>query len=174
MVVRKRKREMVMVWLLTVAVLVGGGYLLQSHYIKSKTGSQGPPPGYVPESKRGPVVASLQADFKPVNQTNDSGSIIFKEVNGRVYLELDLSGDGAKGPMPTDIYHGTCKDPGMPLFSLSPVVDGKTENYISGTMADFKKKFPLAVHVHNGNKQTAAGIGKSVVLADVACADLVN
>jgi len=100
-----------------------------------------------PADQRGPVTAQAQATFKALNNSNITGETTFKEVNGLVYIAVNLTGASDNVQYPAYVYKGTCQDTNQPKYSLSPVVNGKTENYINKTMAEIKKEFPLSVKV---------------------------
>ena len=119
----------------------------------------------LPTLNLGPVTAQLQAPFKAVGNSNITGETTFKEINGKVYVAVALSNASDKVQYPAYIYPGTCQDLEIkpPKYSLSPVVNGETENYIDKTMAEIKTEFPLTVKILKDAKERDGF---------VSCADL--
>jgi len=96
----------------------------------------------------GPVTAQVRASFNKVGNSNITGETTFTEVDGKVYVAVALANASTKIKYPAFIYSGTCQDTTKPIkYSLSPVVKGKTENYIAKTMAEIKKELPLSVKI---------------------------
>ncbi len=119
-----------------------------------------------------PDAAPVSADFKAITSRDSQGvaridvlsnGLLEKNASGltgtvqfvefvdpkqQVFIGLALKGGQEHAVYPAYIYEGTCDKPERQLYSLSPVTNGKTENYLSASMADFKKLFPLAAVVH--------------------------
>lgn len=122
-----------------------------------------PTANLTPDLKQGPIVASMEANLSEKNNSGSSGIVTFNEVNGKVFIGVDLNNTTDKASHPAYVYEGSCEKPENAKYSLSPVVNGKTANYITGTLADFKKQFPLAVRVHKSAQD---------LKTDIVCADL--
>lgn len=118
-----------------------------------------------PESMQGKVVDATSANFIEKNKSGLTGTVTFKEINGKVFIGVILKGAVSPAPQPALIYEGSCEQEksGRTLYSLSPVVKGRTENYLNGSLSNFKKQFPLAVKVHKSTQE---------INVDVACANL--
>lgn len=113
-------------------------------------------------------VDALSNGLQEKNASGLTGTVQFVEFvdpKQQVFIGLALSGGQEQAVYPAYIYEGTCEKPERQLYSLSPVTNGKTENYLSVSMADFKKQFPLSVVVH----KTAH---EAHIIA--ACVDLTN
>ena len=120
-------------------------------------------PSIIPQSMQGRVTASLSAELKPINNSNITGVTIFKEINGKVFVGVVLENPETDSEYPAYIHFGRCSDSEGPKYSLSPVVNGRTENYITKTMTDFKKELPLSVKIHKPPDESEGYI---------SCADL--
>lgn len=105
----------------------------------------------------------LTTDIIGKNDSVSKGRVIFEEVSGKVLVSLELKDMPEKPAYPAFIYEGECSGKGRMLYSLLPVTGGKTENYMNGTISDFKKQFPLSLRVY----------GSSDNLSEfIACSDL--
>lgn len=163
----EKPRYVVILWLGLIAFL---GVLLVIFVIPSKKPISKQPAASnvsdIHKSPLGPVTDAMQVSFVEKNKSGESGNLTLQEINGKVYLEVALTGNITKEPQPAFVYEGSCDKPDRQLYSLSPVVNGKTANYLTGSLADFKKQFPLALRVHKANQDTKD------TKNDVACVDL--
>lgn len=158
---------------LGIALVILAVVLIALGYINlSKQGSKATPKQPVATnapaiytSALGPVTDAMQVTFAEVNNSAELGTFTLKEIRGKVYLEVALTGAITSEPQPAYVYEGSCDEPGRQLYSLSPVVNGKTANYLNVTLADFKKEFPAAVVIHKSVQD---------INSDIACANLVK
>ncbi|HVF69821.1 MAG TPA: hypothetical protein VNA13_04645 [Xanthomonadales bacterium] len=121
----------------------------KNNFLTNKTSPTSTPvPTYVDKSLGGTVVAQTESSFKDIANSKVTGRTTFKEVDGNVFVTVVLTNVSKDAEYPAYIHKGTCREEGDIKYSLSPVVDGKTENYISGTLEQFKKDFPLSVKIH--------------------------
>lgn len=151
--------------LIILLSIVGGVYL----YL-SKQGFEAKPKQPVATSlpaiytsALGPVTDAMQVSFVAKNNSGALGNLTLKEIRGKVYLEVTLTGNITNEPQSAFVYEGSCEKPDRQLYSLSPVVNGKTANYLTVSLADFKKEFPVAVIIHKSVQD---------INSDIACADL--
>lgn len=121
------------------------------------------PASDIHKSKLGLVTDAMQVSLSEKNNSGETGKVTLKEINDKVYLEVVLTGMVTKEPQPAYVYEGSCNKPGAQLYSLSPVINGKTANYLKGSLADFKKQFPVAIRVHKSTQD---------ISNDVVCAEL--
>lgn len=119
------------------------------------------------ESQGATRSGTLTTDLMEKNSSGVSGVVLFVEFTepkDQVFIGLELRGKLEESPYPAYIYKGSCDKPERQLYSLSHVVNGKTENYLTGSLPDFRKQFPLALRVQKLANQDLSN--------DIACADL--
>lgn len=105
----------------------------------------------------GVVPKTLTVTINPVNTTisDQNGTAVLTEKNGRVQVVLDLSSTTPiTNPQPAHIHSGSCDTLGNIVYPLSNVVNGKSITTINVTMAKLLSSLPLAINVH----QSAADI----------------
>lgn len=94
------------------------------------------------------------------NNSGESGTATFDDVNGKVKVTLDLAGFPAN-PQPAHIHVGKCPGVGKVVYPLTNVVNGKSETTLNVSMDDLKNQLPLALNVHKSaaaiNVYTACG-----------------
>ncbi len=94
-----------------------------------------------------PPAASLETNLSSKSSSGFEGTAHFDEFNGKLMVSLELKGTKDGDTYPAFVYQGSCDDVGTQLYSLSPVENGRTDNYLIGTLADFKKQFPLSIRI---------------------------
>lgn len=101
-------------------------------------------------------LARLTADVALAEQSNskESGTAMLKEVNGKVMVTLNVTGEPKGAIQPAHIHIGACPNPGAIKYPLTNVVDGKSETTLDVTMDKLREELPLAVNVHKSAAQS--------------------
>lgn len=163
--------------LVTIVVLLGLVVMIRTDFDQEAT-DQGVPINASPpefryinnrDSGAASRVGTLSADMAEKGSSGISGTLLFVEFadpKNQIFIGVELKGQLEKGTAyPAFITEGSCDQPGSQLYSLSPITDGKTENYLRSSLVDFKKQLPLALVVLKSAQEPHIII---------ACGDLLN
>lgn len=96
------------------------------------------------------------------NNSYESGTVELRGKGRATIVTINLSGAPTEA-QPAHIHQGACPVPGAVLYSLSPVINGKSVTTLNTPIAELQKQVPLAVNVH----RSAADLK-----AYVACGDI--
>ncbi|MFZ3068749.1 MAG: hypothetical protein WA052_00330 [Microgenomates group bacterium] len=158
-------------WVFVILVLAVGGWYYWS--VKGKEKKMLTPVVETPVVS--PVVETPTPTVTPstvgvktvvLNQINTSGqkgTAMFQAENGKTKVTLAMTGKKYTSPQPAHIHIGACPKPGEVKYSLSSVVDGKSETLVPVKMEDLFANLPLAVNVHESAEK---------VTVYTACGDL--
>jgi hypothetical protein len=94
-----------------------------------------------------------------LNNSGESGTAELTEENGKVKVEIRLTGAPAGISQPSHIHMGSTPTFGDVKYPLNNVVDGRSETILNVTMEALLAQRPLAINVH----KSAAEIGVYVV-----------
>ncbi len=110
-----------------------------------------------------PGLKTLTVNLNAQNGSNEKGTAVLKEVNGKVLVSLTLTGAPNGIPQPAHIHLGSCPNPSAIEFPLTPPVNGNSQTTLDTTFDKLKALGKLAINVH-----------KSATLAQiyVSCGDL--
>lgn len=100
-------------------------------------------------SAEGPVTVQLN----PQNDSGESGTAILTDLgNGKVRVEVEVTGAPADVPQPLHIHEGTCANlTAKPTFPLTAAVNGKSLTEIETTLAALQG----TQYAINGHKSAA-------------------
>lgn len=128
------------VWFLVIAViLVAGGYLfMNSNQTMSPTTEQTAPVGTTEQT-----IMLLEQ-----NQSDEYGTAVLTEENGKVVVTLSMTGAPSGVPQPAHIHTGVCPDVGAVVYPLTNVVNGTSETTLDVTLAELVEQQPLGLNVH--------------------------
>lgn len=142
----------VLVLVIVVLVLAAAGY----YFMK---GSQSM---YAPTQQQGSTTAATAtpAGDQPtkINEQNSSGQygiVELKEKDGKVVVILSMAGGAPGVPQPAHIHMGKCPKVGEVAYSLTDVVDGKSETTLDVTLAQLAAKLPLGLNVHKSEPEAS-------------------
>lgn len=88
------------------------------------------------------------------NNSKETGTATLREVNGKVVVTLNVTGEPKGAVQPAHIHLGACPNPGAIKYPLTNVVDGKSETALNVTMDKLRGELPLAVNVHKSASQS--------------------
>ncbi len=98
--------------------------------------------------KPSPAPGAVTVVLDPQNASGESGTATLKEVDGKVAVNLNLTGfvDGVS--QPAHIHVGACPGVGAVKYPLSNVTNGQSLSYLDVSMDQLKSELPLAINVH--------------------------
>ncbi|HEX6976729.1 MAG TPA: hypothetical protein VF185_00010 [Patescibacteria group bacterium] len=152
--VHHSKRQMAdinLMMLAAMAALLVGAFALFS-YGSNKINSS-----FVPGLK------TLTVNLDAQNGSNEKGTAVLKEVDGKILVSLNLTGAPAGVSQPAHIHLGSCPNPGAIKFPLKSPVNGTSQTTLDTTFDKLKALGKLAVNVHKSATQAQVY---------VSCADL--
>lgn len=94
------------------------------------------------------ISKKITVDLLTQNNSGQSGSAVFTEVNGKTKVVISFGRSSAGVVQPAHIHAGSCPGVGRVLYPLNNVINGKSETTLNVTLAKLKKELPLAVNVH--------------------------
>lgn len=77
-----------------------------------------------------------------------SGTAVFKSVNGKVMVIIDLTGTLKGVVQPAHIHEGLCPGIDATKYSLTSLIGGKSETTLNVSLEKFLSQLPLAVNIH--------------------------
>lgn len=127
--------------ILIIGFFVSRGTRLQTQ----KVSTEAPVPSATPQVMT--VVLSENSG------SGENGTATIKEVDGKVVVSVELTGqpDGVVQPM--HIHKGSCPGVGDVLYPLSNAVLGKSETTLEVTMDELLAQSPIAINVHKSATQ---------------------
>lgn len=149
-------------WLFVILVLVVGGWYYWS--VKSKERKIVTPvvetttPTVTPTTTPTTTLVIVEAKTVVLSQIGASGqkgTAMFQAEDGKTKVTLTMTGKKYISPQPAHIHIGACPKPGEVKYSLSSVVDGKSETLVSVKMEDLFTNLPLAVNVHESAEKSS-------------------
>lgn len=94
------------------------------------------------------IPTEITIQLNKEGNSGQSGTAVFKGVNGKVMVTLNISG-GPKGIVqPAHIHEGLCPGTGADKYLLTSLIDGKSETTLNVSLEKFLSQLPLAVNVH--------------------------
>lgn len=143
-------------WLFVILVLVVGGWYYWSVKGKERkivtpvveTTTVSPTVGTTTPTGTPSTVEAKTVVLNQIGVSGQKGTALFQAENGKTKVTLMMTGKKYTLPQPAHIHIGACPKPGEVKYSLSSVVDGKSETLVSARMEDLFTNLPLAVNVH--------------------------
>lgn len=93
-----------------------------------------------------PKIVSVRLD--PQNLSGESGMATLTEVNGKVMVNVSLTGAPSNVTQPAHIHLGSCPNPGAIEYPLTSLVNGQSQTTLNVTLGQLKSMEPLAINVH--------------------------
>lgn len=143
-----------------------GIWYLASNRSSSKLGTPpfGTREGAVSPLPQTQIPTQITIQLNEEGNSGQSGTATFKGVNGKVMVTLNLSGAPKGVAQPTHIHGSLCPGTDASKYSLTSLIDGKSETTLNVSLEKFLSQLPLAVNIH----KSVAEAGKYV-----ACGNLI-
>ncbi len=106
---------------------------------------------------------SKTVDLAEQNDSEESGSVMLTEENGKVIVTINVEGEPNAAIQPAHIHAGSCPTPGAVKYPLMNVVEGKSVTTLNVSLDQLKAQMPLAINLHESNAK---------ISNYVACGDL--
>ena len=100
-----------------------------------------------------PTPSAATVALSALNQSGENGTATLQEVNGKVVVTLNATGELAGASEPAHIHTGSCPNPGAVKYPLTNVVNGTSVTTLDVTLAQLKAMEPLAINVHKSVSQ---------------------
>ncbi|MBI4098338.1 MAG: hypothetical protein HY426_04865 [Candidatus Levybacteria bacterium] len=140
---------------LVIIALVGGGYLLLKSNEAVPYSTQISPSPQISKEKPNEISPmGVSIVINEQNSSNESGIATVNEVNGKVTVNLKLTGATSSIPQPAHLHKGICDNPGNVVFPLTSVVNGESMTVLEVDMAEFNDKLPLILNVHRSEQES--------------------
>ncbi len=135
-----------LILLASAVLLTGCNYMGGS---QSQTTTPTEPSGTTETTPSTTATEPVTVQLKEQNKSGQTGTAMFKEVDGKTVVTLNLSGVASAVPQPAHIHVGKCPSPGAVKYPLTNVVNGMSETTLDMDMATlWKDAGNLAVNVH--------------------------
>jgi hypothetical protein len=88
------------------------------------------------------------------NNSGVSGEVVFRELNGKVMVSLDLIGFTPGVSLPAHIHAGSCASlaPAVTYPLINPT-NGKSDTILDVSLAELRSQLPLAVNLHKSQQE---------------------
>ncbi len=126
---------------LIIGFFVSRGTRLQTQ----KVSTEAPAPSPTPQV--------LTLVLNELADSGENGSATIKEVDGKVVVSVELTGQPEGVVQPMHIHKGSCPGVGDVLYPLSNAVLGKSETTLEVTMDELLAQSPIAINVHKSATQ---------------------
>lgn len=100
-------------------------------------------------------VTEMTVDLSPQGGSGEQGVAVLNEVNGRVTVNIYLTGYTASVGQPAHIHAGTCPGVGAIRYPLNSVLNGRSTTVLNTSLAQLGGELPLAINVHKSNTEIA-------------------
>lgn len=139
---------------IAIIVVVGGGYLFfnkgNSLYPTNNTPSD--VSNQTNETSQiSPAGVSIVVNEQ--NASGESGIATISESDGKVVVNLKLTGASTQAPQPAHFHKGTCEVPGDVIYPLTNVVNGESQTTLEVDMATLNSELPLILNVHKSKDE---------------------
>lgn len=94
------------------------------------------------------ISTQITIQLNKEGNSGQSGTAVFKGVNGKVTVALNLTGTPKGVVQPAHIHDGLCPGAGATKYSLTSLIDGESETTLNVSLKKFLSQLPLAVNIH--------------------------
>lgn len=137
---------MAVVGIVAVLVLIVGFFLSRGNKLQTQqVATEAPAPSPTPQVLT--VVLSENSD------SGESGTATIKELDGKVVVSVELTGQPEGTIQPMHIHEGSCPSVGDVLYPLTNAVLGRSETTLEVTMEALLAQSPIAINVHKSTTQ---------------------
>lgn len=131
---------------LAFVVLIVGFFLSRGNKIsKQPVSTEAPSPSATPQV--------LTVVLSENSNSGENGTATIKEVENKVVVSVELTGQPKDTIQPMHIHKGSCPGVGDVLYPLTNAVMGKSETTLNVTMEALLAQKPIAINVHKSTKQ---------------------
>ena len=142
----KNSSLMMVLGIVAVLVLIVGFFLSRGSKLKTQeVSTEAPAPSPTPQ------VLSLVLSEN--SNSGENGTATLKEVDGKVVVSVELTGQPEGTIQPMHIHKGSCPGVGDVLYPLTNAVMGKSETTLEVTMDALLAQAPIAINVHKSTPQ---------------------
>lgn len=100
-----------------------------------------------------PTPQILTLVLNELADSGENGSATVKEVDGKVVVSVELTGQPEESIQPMHIHQGSCPGVGTVLYPLTNAVMGRSETILEVTMDELLTQSPIAINVHKSTTQ---------------------
>src|SRR5258708_148783 len=138
---KSSKEDKGLMLLAAIAAIIVAGFSIFAYRAQS--------PAVMPTPATVVKTLNLSAD----NNSGQTGTATLSEVDGKVTVTLNLTGEATGASEPAHIHLGSCPNPGAVKYPLSSVVNGTSVTTLDVTLDQLKAMEPLAINVHKSASQ---------------------
>lgn len=129
-----------------VLALIIGLFLSRGNRLKTQeVSTEAPSPSPTPQV--------LTLVLNELASSGENGSATVKEVDGKVVVSVELTGQPEGSIQPMHIHKGACPGVGEVLYPLTNAVMGRSETILEVTMDELLAQKPIAINVHKSTTQ---------------------
>src|SRR3989304_4558690 len=100
-----------------------------------------------------PTPQVLTLVLNELADSGENGTATIKEVDGKVVVSVELTGQPVDTIQPMHIHKGACPGVGDVLYPLTNAVLGRSETTLEVTMDELLVQAPIAINVHKSANQ---------------------
>lgn len=94
------------------------------------------------------IPTQITIQLNKEGNSGQSGTATFEGVNGKIKATINLAGSPKGVVQPAHIHGGLCPGAGATKYSLTSLIDGKSETTLNISLEKFLSQLPLAVNIH--------------------------
>lgn len=138
---------MAVLGVIAILVLVIGFFLSRGARLSNKeVSTEAPSPSPTPQV--------LTLVLSELAGSGENGTVTIKEVDGKVVVSAELTGQPEGTIQPMHIHKGSCPGVGDVLYPLTSAAMGRSETTLGVTMDELLAQKPIAINVHKSTTQS--------------------
>lgn len=142
----KNSSWMAILGVVAILVLIVGFFLSRGSKLKTQeVSTEAPVPSPTPQV--------LTLVLNELADSGENGTATIKEVDGKVIVSVELTGQPEGTIQPMHIHKGSCPGVGDVLYPLTNAVLGKSETTLEVTLDALLAQSPIAINVHKSTTQ---------------------
>lgn len=142
----KNSSLMAVLGIVAILVLIVGFFLSRGSKLQNQqVTTEAPVPSPTPQV--------LTLVLNELANSGENGTATVKEVDGKVVVSVELTGQPEGTIQPMHIHKGSCPGVGDVLYPLTNAVMGKSETTLDVTMDALLAQKPIAINVHKSTAQ---------------------
>lgn len=115
--------------------------------------------------------AAWTVNLSEQNGSGQTGTATIEEVDGKVRVMLNMTGETFPDPQPAHIHIGSCPEPGDVVYPLTDVVNNQSETMLEVDLATLQSQSPLAINVHKSAEESAVYTACGDIMTETAPAE---